>query len=394
MSPDRAAPLSEAELGATPPTTPPAGSAGALEVLLPLWQRRWWLLAGGLLGMLLGLGACLPQPVRYTAQASFAVQPLLRASPSGLAAALPALAGLSTPGGSAVDLYVTILRSQTMSDRIIQRFELQQAWQTPYRTTARLQLARRVSFGVGRRDGVVVITVEDEAAPRAAAMANQYIEELRAILRNFALDEARQRRQFYDAQLARARGALDEAQRKLQSSGFDRAALRAEPRAAAEAYGRMQAEVTATEVRLAATRRVRTEGSAEILQLQSELEALRAQLARLEAPKDDGPGSFVARVREFRYAETLAESVARQAEVARVDEAADAMPLQTLDRAQLPEWPSSPRLPMWLVGGALLGLLLVAAVVLLRHRMALARLDPLYTQRVAFLRALPMRRSG
>ncbi len=389
MSPDRAAPLADAEPAAT---TPPAASAGVLEVVLPLWRRRWWLLASLMLGAALGLGASLLQTVRFTAQASFAVQPLLRSSPSALQAALPALAGLSGPGGSAIDLYVTILRSQTMSDRIIQRFQLQQAWQTPFRTAAQQQLARRVSFGVGRRDGVVVITVQDELAPRAAAMANQYVEELRAVLRGFALDEARQRRQFYDAQLARARTALDEAQRKLQTSGFDRAALRAEPRAAAESYGRMQAEITATEVRLAATRRVRADGSAEIQQLQSELAAQRAQLARLEAPKDDGPGSFVARLREFRYAETLADSVARQAEVARVDEAADAIPLQTLDRAQTPEWPSSPRIPLWVLAGAALGLLLPAAVVLLRHRMALARLDPLYTQRVAFLRALPTRR--
>ncbi len=387
MSPDRAAALLS-EAPDAQPTLPSAASAGVLELLLPLWRRRWWLLAAVLLGAALGLGACLLQPVRYTASASFAVQPLLRSQASALPAAL---AGLTGQGGSAVDLYVTILRSQTLADRIIQRFELQRAWQTPYRTVALQQLARRVSFGVGRRDGVVVITVQDELAPRAAAMANQYIEELRAVLRNFALDEARQRRQFYDAQLARARTALDEAQRKLQTSGFDRAALRSEPRAAAESYGRMQAEITATEVRLAATRRVRAEGSAEIQQLQAELAAQRAQLARQEAPRDDGPGSFVVRLREFRYAETLADAVARQAEAARVDEATDALPLQTLDRAQTPEWPSSPRPPMWVASGALLGLLLVAAVVLLRHRMVLARLDPAYMQRVAFLRALAQR---
>ena len=42
-----------------------------------------------------------------------------------------------------------------------------------------------------------------------------------------ALDEARQRRQFYDAQLARARADLATAQQRLQKSGYDRAALRA-----------------------------------------------------------------------------------------------------------------------------------------------------------------------
>ena len=392
MSPDRAAPLAEAEAPlADSARPPPAASAGLLEVLLPLWLRRWRLLFSTLLCAGLGLGAGLMQPVRFTGQASFVVQPLLRPSQASLAAALPALAGLSAPGGSAVELYVSILRSQTISERIIERFELQRAWQTNYRTETLQRLARRVSFGVGRRDGLVAVTVEDELPQRAAAMANQYIDELRAMLRGFALEEARQRRQFYDAQLARARQALEEAQRKLQTSGYDRAALRAEPRAAAESYGRLQAEVAAAEVRLAATRRVRADGAAEIQQQLSVLAALRGQLARMEAPKEDGPGSFVARLREFRYAETLADSVARQAEAARVDEAADPIPLQLLDRAATPEWPSSPRLPSWVALGGLLGFALQAAWVLLRHRMALARLDPAYVQRVALLRALSTR---
>jgi uncharacterized protein involved in exopolysaccharide biosynthesis len=97
-------------------------------------------------------------------------------------------------------------------------------------------------------------------------------------------------------------------------------------------------------------------------------------------------------VREFKYAETLAESVARQAEAARVDEASDPVPLQVLDRAQTPEWPSSPVPMRWLALGAMLGLAVPAAWVLLRHRMALARLDAGYLQRVELIRSVLPRR--
>ncbi len=391
MSPDRAAPL-EAAPGMVPTPPRPAASAGVMEVLLPLWQRRWWLLASTLLCGALSVGVALTRPVRFSAQSSFAVQPLLRPSPSALASTFPGLGGLSGPGGGAADLYVLILRSQTLSERILQRFQLQQVWDLRFRTEALQRLSKRVSFGLARREGVVVITVEDEFPPRAAAIANQYMEELRSVLRGFALDEARQRRQFYEAQLARARAALDEAQKKLQGSGFDRAALRAEPRAAAESYGRLQGELTAAEIRLAATRRVRAEASAEVQQQLAELAAVRAQLARMEAPREDGPGSFVARVREYRYAETLVDSIARQAEAARVDEAHDALPLQLLDSATIPEFPSSPRLPLWLLAGLAAGWVIAAATVLLRHRLALARLDEAYVQRVDFLRSLQKQR--
>jgi len=386
--PDRAPPLAAADGVPLPPSA--GHSLGLLEVLLPLWHRRWRLLAGLLIGAVLGFGLSLVQPLRFTGTASFVVQPLLRPSQSVVSSALPALAGLVGAGGgaSAIDLYTTMLRSQSMTDRILDRFELQRAWGLDFRIQAQQQLARRVSVGMGRRDGLVQISVLDETPQRAAAIANQYVVELRQMLQTFALDEARQRRQFYQAQLARARTELASAQQQLQRSGFDRAALRAQPAAAAERYGRLSAEVTAAELRLSAARRVRTDGSAEVQQMLTELAGLREQLARLETPRDADDGAFVGRLREFRYAETLVESIARQAEAARVDEAADAVPLQVLDEARPPEWPSSPRPPLWAVAGGLGGLGLVAAWVLLRHRLALARLDPAHQQRLAVVRSV------
>ena len=400
--PDRAPPPLEPQQplqpglagSAHPDATLPAPSLGLLEVLLPLWHRRWRLLAGMVLGLLLGIGLSLVQPLRFVASASFVVQPLLRPSQSVVASALPALAGLvgGSGGGSAVDLYVTMLRSQAMAERILARFDLQRSWGFDYRIQAQQQLTRRVAFAVGRRDGLVQITVQDETPHRAAAMANQYVAELRAMLQAFALDEARQRRQFYDAQLARARADLASAQQQLQKSGFDRAALRAQPAAAAERYGRVSAEVAAAELRLATTRRVRTDSSPEVQQLLAGLAALRQQLAMLEAPRDSDDGAFVGRVRDYRYAETLAESIARQAEAARVDEAADAVPLQVLDQARPPDWPRNPRPPLGALGGGLAGLLLAGGWVLLRHRQALARLDPAHQQRLLLLRAVLSRR--
>jgi capsule polysaccharide export protein KpsE/RkpR len=382
------------DLPATRPATAPVAapsttSVGLLEVALPLWHRRWRLLLATLLCGLIGLGLSLVQPVRFTSQASFVVQPMLRPSQGSALAALPQLAGLG--GGAAataVELHVTILRSYLVADRIIDRFDLQRIWVMPLRAQAQAQLNRRVSFGVGRRDGLVQIIVEDDNPQRAAAMANEYVEELRSVLRGFALEDARQRRLFYDAQLERARAGLEAAQKKLQGSGFDRAALRVEPRAAAEAYGRLQGEIKAAEVRLASTRRVRAESSPEVQQPLAELAALRAQLQNIEAPRDEGAGAFVARVREFRYAEALAESVARQAEAARVDEAADGAPLQVLDRARVPELPSSPRIPSWVLAGAALGLSLQAAWTLARHRAALSRLNPGHAERVELLRTV------
>jgi len=372
---------------------PPPPSLGWLEVGVPLWHRRWWLLLTLVLALLVSGTLSLLQSVRFTARASFVVQPVLRPSQTGVTNAIPAIAGLVGSGTTAIDQQVAILRSVLVTDRIAERFDLQRIWQLPDAAAVRARLLPRIDVVVGRREGVVQILVEDEQPKRAAAMANELIAELRSILRSFALDEARQRRAFYDTQLVAARQSMDGARRRLQAAGYDAAALRVEPRAAAEGFARTEAEIAAAEVRLTAARRVRAEGSSEVQQALTELQALRAQRARLSAPRDGDSGDFVARMREFRQAELLLEGLTRQAEAARVDEASEPLPLQVLDSATPPVWPSRPRPLLWMLGGTSVALLLHMLLIVARHRLALVRNDPLLIERMQQVQAvLPRRR--
>lgn len=372
--------------GAAGPEPALQDTTGLLEVLLPLWHRRGWLLLWSLVGAAAGFGLTLLMTVRYTASTTFVVEPQPRPSQAVVGGALPALAGLVASGASPIDLQVAILRSQAVADRIIERFSLQQVWAVPNAWTARMRLAERMDVSVGRREGIVSVLVEDENPVKAAAMANELVAELRATLRTLTGDEARHRRTFYERQLAEARASLDKAQAQLQGSGFDAAALRVEPKAAADGYARLRGEIASAEVRLASLRRVRSDHSSEVDQAQSELAALRAQLAALETPRESGKGEFVARVRAFRTAEGLVETYARQLEAARIDEASDAGPLQVLDKAVPPPYPSRPRPLLWLLAGLLAGLVGSAAVVTLRCRMVLARLEPGYALRLQRIR--------
>lgn len=391
MDTNRDDPAVAAPSPASPPAAPvwPPPSIGWLEVALPLWRRRWRLLFSALALGLVTLTVSLFQPVRFTSQASFVVTAMQR--PSQQAAAQ--LAGLNPMGASPIDLQMAMLRSRSIADKLIERFELVRAWELGHPSQARALLARRMDLTLARREGVIYVEFEDDHPQRAAALANQSIEELRLLLRRYALDDARQRREFYEAQLQRARDNLGRAQAQLQASGYDRAALRTEPRAAAEAYARQQAEIAAAEVRLAATRRIRADQSPEVLQVQAEIAALKRHLATMEAPRDEGPGAFVSKLREFRYAESLVDSLSRQLEAARFDEDAEPLPLQVLDIAQPAAWPSKPRPVLWLAAGLLAGFVLQAAWVLVRHRGALAERDPHYLQRLALVQSvLPQRR--
>lgn len=371
----------------------PRADLGWIEIALPLWHRRRRLLLTAVLAFVAFGALAMLQPVRFTARASFVVQPVLRPSQAALANTLPAIAGLVGNGSSAIDQQVAILKSLRVADAVVQHFGLAQAWKLPP-VDARQKLIRRTDIVVGRRESVVQVLVEDEVAPRAAAIANRMVDELRRTLQGFALDEARQRRTFYEIQLAGAREAVEAARGRLQAAGFDKAALQSDPVHAGVGYERVQAEISAAEVRLAALRRARAEGSPEVQQQLAQLGALRAQLAREEAPRGAAGGAYVTRMREFRQAEAVLESLARQAEAARVDEASDPLPFQVLDAAVAPVRPSSPRPGLWVLLGTAGSLLLHGGWIVARHRMAMTRNDPAYLERLAQLRAALPGRGG
>jgi hypothetical protein len=337
----------------------------------------------------------LHRPLLFQGKSSFVVTSVQRPSSAVGAGAVPGLTVIAPGGISAIDLHVAMLRSQLVADRLIERFDLVRAWGVPDVGSARALLARRLDLTIARREGVVYVEMLDLYPQRAAAIANQVVDELKLLLRGFALDEARQRRSFYDQQLVRARKSLEEAQQRLRDSGYDRAALRAEPGATATAYAQQEAAIKGVEVRLAALRRVRAESSPEVQLTLTELAAMRAQLSRLELPRDEGSGGFVARVRELRYAEQLVDTLSRQLEAARFDEEADPVPVQLLDRAQTVFTPASPNPVLWAISGLMLGFGLQAVWIMLRHRARLALQDVHYRDRLALVRSvLPARRRG
>jgi uncharacterized protein involved in exopolysaccharide biosynthesis len=378
-----------------PSVSDPPPSLGLLEVMLPLWSRRWRLLSSALLVGVLMFGLSLVRPLVFVSQATFVVVPVQRPSGASGLGNLPALSLIAAGSASPIDQYAAILRSRSVADRLIERFGLVRAWQLPDARAARIQLARRLEVTVARREGIVSVVASDNHPQRAAGLANQAVEELKQLLRGLSLDEAQQRRTFYEEQLTQARQTLEAAQQRLRASGFDSAALRTEPGAAAAGYARQQAEITAAEIRLAALRRVRADSSTEVLLARAEIDAMRSKLARLEAPGAAGGGEFSGRLRQLRYAEQLVDTLTRQLDAARVDAEAAQVPVQWLDRAQPDHVPASPNPVLWGMAGVVLGVVMQAAWVLIRHSAAMARTDERRQKRLQQIMAvLPARSRG
>jgi uncharacterized protein involved in exopolysaccharide biosynthesis len=249
-------------------------------------------------------------------------------------------AGIKSPA----DQYVALMQSTTIEDRLIERFKLMEVYEAKFKADARKALELNSRISTGKKDGMLTVEVDDKDPQRAAGIANAYIEELRNLTSNLAMTEAQQRRAFFEKQLAETKAKLAAAQRALQAAGINEGAIRAEPRAAAEAYAKLQAEITAGEVRVQTMRGYLAETASEFKQAQSQLAALRAQLARREAVNAaSAQGDYVDRFREFKYQETLFDLFTRQYEVARLDESREGALIQVVDPATAPERKSKPK---------------------------------------------------
>ena len=341
--------------------------------------RRWRLiaavsLAAGVLAFLLSM-LIAPQ---FTAKIT--VLPPQSGAGSGVGAALQSLgplAGLATGIGGKVsgDLYVSLLESESIADKMISRFQLRKLYKADYQFEARDILRSRTRVALGKKDGLIAIEVDDTDPPRAAAMATQYVEELRQLTAGMALTESQRKRVFFQAQLESTRDKLAQAQTALQGSGFNSGALRTQPSTAGEEYGRIMEQLTTAEVERSAMSTRLASGAPEMVNLEATASALRARLHALEQQTTGNAQSqdYISKYREFKTQESLFELLTKQFEAARLEESKDDNLIQVVDRAQVPEWKSKPKRAMLAIMATLLAAVVsaIACVVLGVRRLAI-----------------------
>ena len=307
-------------------------------------------------------------PSVYTASTSF-IPPQPQSTPSAALASLATLQSLTGGAGARnlIEQQVSLLRSTTIADRIIERFDLMKVYDSKFRVDACRELNANVRVTPGRRDGMIYLEVDDESPQRAAQIAAAFVEELGTLTSRLALTDAQQRRVFFEIQVRNTRKQLDVAQRQLQAIGFGPGALNAEPRASAEAFARLQAQITATEIRIRSLRRSLTDAAPELQQQLAALQGLQAQQRTLEATDNSrADDRYLSAFREFKYQEALLEVLARQYELSRIDESREGSFIQVVDPASPPERRTWPKRTMTASAAALAGLLLAASFVALR----------------------------
>jgi len=322
-------------------------------------------------------------PNKYTSVASFVPPSGGGSSAASLVGQLSSLGPASLLGGvkSSGDLYAGILKSRSIAEELIKRFNLEKVYGVNHESDAVNILGANTAITVGLKDSIITIEVTDKNPQLACDLANGYLDALRETNGRMALTEASQRRLFFDQQLDKEKDNLADAEVNLKQ-GEEQSGLIApigQTTLQLQTIEKTRAEIAARQVELSDLRQSSTEQNPMVVRLHGVIADLQGQLARLQEGsdnKDSGniPTSkvpaaqldYIRREREVKYHEALFEMIAKQDEAARMDEARDAPLLQVLDRASYPDRKTGPHRSLITLGGLLLGILIGSVWVLAR----------------------------
>jgi uncharacterized protein involved in exopolysaccharide biosynthesis len=266
------------------------------------------------------------------------------------------LAGDALGGKTKADLYATMLKSETIKDKIIDRFKLMEVYEAEYRVSAYKALDGNTKITIGKKDGVITIAVDDKDPKRAANMANAYVVELGKFATGLNMAGAGENRAFLEKRIAETRADLAKAEDALKAFQSKNKAISITDQAKAtiEGVGQLRAQLAIQEVQLATIQRQFTDSSQEVKSAKTAIANLRAQIAGLEG-KGGGSSSipnvgsvpalgqeFMRLMREFKIQEAVLEMLVKQYEMASLSEAKDVSILQIIQVAKVPERKSKP----------------------------------------------------
>jgi len=213
-----------------------------------------------------------------------------------------------------------------------------------------------------------------------------------------AVTEASQRRLFFERQLEQARDNLAKAEaaarQALAKGGLVQ--VEGQGRAIVEMTARLRGQIMVKEVQIGAMRAFATDRNPDLQLAEKELEALKHELARFEGAiggqvekqrenNGDGIGSF-GLLRNVKYYETIYELLAKQYELAKIDEAKDSAVVQVMDKAIEPDRKTKPYRILIVLLSAVTALIIGILLAFVREGMARTKGDPKQARRLVDLK--------
>ena len=338
-----------------------------------LWERRRFLARVVAVGVLLSVVVSLLISNRY--ESATRLMPPDSQSGAGLSMAAPALSGAPAGLGglagemlglkSTSDLVVGVLTSRTVADRVIQKFNLQKVYGTRRMEDARNALAKHTETSIDHKSQIVTLTVTDKRPHRAAAIAQAYIEETNRVMADVSTSSARRERIFLEGRLQAVSQDLEGAEKAFSQFASRNTAIdiKEQGKAMVDAAAALQGQLSAAQSQLQGLRQIYTDNNVRIRSAQAQVAELENQLQKVGG-KGDGTSldtvetsnalypsirklpllgvSYEDLYRRTRIEEAVLETLNREYELAKVQEAKEIPTVKVLDAPNIPDKKSYP----------------------------------------------------
>lgn len=299
-------------------------------------------------------------------------------------AGIPGVGSLSNPNQRLIGV---LAQSRSFADSMVARV----AGPRPSGETAG-QLRRMLALDTEvtpKPDGSIAILVTGKDPRLAAKVANTFPVLLNEMSARVGVEAAVQKQQFLEAQLRRARAALDQSEQRLVSFQKQRNApeLQEQATRTVDAAAQLQGQISEQEVQVSQLRRSVTPSNPQLQAAEARLATLRGQMRRLTGggggglfvPFSESPdlaATLTRLKRDYARDEQVYVSLTSAIAQAQIDVNNDLPVVSVLDRAAVPTAPSGISLKVILVVAAVLGVVVGLVAAFVAEHFARARQDP------------------
>jgi capsule polysaccharide export protein KpsE/RkpR len=346
-----------------------------------LWEHRQLLRRFVLYGFLASIVLAFAIPTRY--ESTTRLMPPDSQGSSGLAAiASMVTGGLSSSGGgsgggglsgiagdllgmkSTSETFAGILSSWTVQDELIQRFNLKRVYWDRRIEDARKDLSKRTDIEVDRKSQIVSVTVTDHDPKRAAAMAQDYVEQLNRLVATLSTSSARRERIFLEGRLQGVNQELENAEKEFSQYASKNSAIdiKEQGKAMVESAAMLQGQLIAAQSELEGLRQIYTDKNVRVRAVRARIGELQRQLEKIGGKGEDVSDNsnqesalypsirklpvlgvtWADLYRETKVREAVFETLTKQYELAKVQEAKEIPTVKVLDAPKVPEKKSFP----------------------------------------------------
>jgi uncharacterized protein involved in exopolysaccharide biosynthesis len=321
-------------------------------------------------------------------------------SGSGLGSGLGSIAGDLLGMKSSSALFIGILQGRTVQDDLINKFDLRKIYRDRLWEDAREDLGKKTDVTEDRKSGIISIQVTDKNPQRAAAMAQEYVEELKRLLTQVDTSSAHRERVFLEGRLAEVKQDLESAEKTFSEFASKNTALdiQAQGKAMIEAGATLEGQMIAAETELQGLKQVYSDGNVRVRTMQARVNELQHQLEKLGGKFDSATGSngetnqsiypsirklpllgvgYADLYRNMKLQEAIFETLTQGYELAKVEEAKETPSVKVIDPPNFPEKKSfPPRLLIILLGTFFSCFFAVAWILGNAHWMEIDEQDP------------------